>query len=185
MLSIRIIENFFIQSFNFIAKVFYKIQTCLKPNYWSAHNPCLLWYEAHIQNVTYHPFLSRFNLWFSLFLFIFSRFILFCITRILINKNSVQNQSLFYFQTTAINLALQLLPYFFFAVINHSFSELPDCGNVCYVFKKTKKFRERNSINTLFLKFKVERSSHYCKISILKITVTSALGLPHKTILFK
>ena len=90
------------------------------------------------------------------FFFIFSKFIRFCMSKIWMDKRRVLNNYLFYFQLKTIKLALQLYLYFIsFAIINNFFYVWTDFGTFWYVLKKTKKFSERNSINTLFLKCKV------------------------------
>ena len=90
--------------------------------------------------------MSRF--YFSFFCIIFSKFILFCIFQIYVDKNSFRNHSLIYFKTKPIKLALQLsLDFFLVAIIINSLSEWLDCGIVWYVLRKQRDFlKETRSI---------------------------------------
>ena len=74
------------------------------------------------------------------------------------DKISILNYSLFYFEAKAIKLALQLSPYlFFFAVINNFLRmiRLLYC-TVRYVIREAKTFPERNSIIHCFSSSKLK-----------------------------
>lgn len=92
------------------------------------------------------------------FCFIFSRFIRFWMSRIWMDKNSIQNNFLFYFQTTQLSCLCKCTIFLFLCIYQYFFSEWSDWGTVWYVLRKTKKFSERNYINTLSHKFKVEKN---------------------------
>ena len=67
--------------------------------------------------------------------------------------------SLFYFQTKNIKLVLQLLPnFFFFVILDTSLPEQSYSGAIRDIFRKTKEFSERNSVNALFLKFRIRKT---------------------------
>jgi len=53
------------------------------------------------------------------------------------------------------------------------------------LIRQTNRFPERNSINILFLKSKVGKTTNCCKTSTLNIMMTSASDRPHETVLLK
>jgi len=143
---------------------------------------CMQHLQIHFLNNTV-KFISKFVLcilfacvqYMILFFFIFSKFILFYMARIWIDKSSFRNNFHLYFQTKAIKFALQLSQYYiFFAVINNYFYELPSYDTVRNLFRITKNFlKEIRSIHCLSSP-KTERLCYCCKKSILNRMITSA-----------
>ena len=143
------------------------------------------WSLYYINSMTYYPFLSVLCFEFSFFCYIFSIFIHVCLSRIWMDKSSFLNHSIFFvFKSRQLSSLYNCYYiFFFFTIINNSFSEWLDCGTFWYVVRKTKKFSERNSINKLFLKFKIEGLLHCFKTRILNIILTLASDLPQKIVL--
>jgi len=115
------------------------------------------------------------------FCFIFPIFIHFCMSKIWMDKSNVLNHSLFYFETKAIKLALQLSLYFvFFALSIILF--LNDHNVILLVYTQENQEISWNKFDQYPVS-KVQRlkyTKHYCKISILYIMITSVAGCLRK-----
>ena len=137
--------------------------------FWSVNNFYLLCYEVYNKNVTYNSFLSSSHLCSSFFCFIFMMFIHFCgpgSERIKV----VLNHSLFYFQTRAIKLPLQLSLNLFFFQLSIIIFLNDQTVVLSVIHSRNQKFYDRNSITTLFLNFKIWKTAIAIKQAFYTIT---------------
>lgn len=96
--------------------------------------------QSSYSKCDFYFFLTMFRLYFPLFSLHFSRNLFaFTCHESKVMKSSFLNHFIFYFQTKVIKLALQLSPLFLLCIINNSFSELPDCSTVWYIFQENHK----------------------------------------------